>query len=272
MNRKELISQIKKKKSFLCVGLDTDIDKIPRHLLELEDPVFEFNKQIIKATKDLCVAYKPNTAFYESMGSKGWESLQKTLKYIPSNIFTIADAKRGDIGNTSSMYGRAFFKHLDFNAITVSPYMGKDSIMPFLEFENKWVIILALTSNNSSLDFQKIKDESGRPLFKQVLEKSTNWGTDDNIMYVVGATRAKQLLEIRKLIPNHFLLVPVVGAQGGDLFDVSKYGMNADCGLLINSSRGIIYAGKGIDFAEKAKAEAQKLQREMARILYERGL
>ena len=205
------------------------------------------------------------------MGSKGWDALQKTLKYIPSNIFTIADAKRGDIGNTSSMYGRAFFKHLDFDAITVSPYMGKDSIMPFLEFKNKWTIILALTSNNSSLDFQKIHDDSGKPLFKQVLERSINWGTDDNIMYVVGATRAQELLEIRKIIPNHFLLVPGVGAQGGNLLDVCKYGMNADCGILVNSSRRIIYAGNGVDFADKVKAEAQKLQREMAHVLCERG-
>ena len=267
MNRQELISQINEKESFLCVGLDTDIEKIPRHLLDLEDPVFEFNKKIIDVTKDFCVAYKPNIAFYESMGSKGWESLQKTLDYIPSNIFTIADAKRGDIGNTSSMYGRAFFQNMNFDAVTVAPYMGEDSVRPFLDFHNKWVIILALTSNNGSLDFQNIEGSNGKPLFKQVLETSKEWGSIENMMYVVGATRAEQLLDIRNIIPNHFLLVPGVGAQGGNLQDVAKYGMNSDCGLLVNSSRGIIYAGSGIDFAEKAKVEAQKLQQEMSIIL-----
>lgn len=272
MNRKEIIYQIKQKESFLCIGLDTDIRKIPVHLLELEDPVFEFNKQIIDATKDLCVAYKPNIAFYESMGPRGWESLQKTLDYIPNNIFTIADAKRGDIGNTSSLYGRAFFQSMEFNAVTVAPYMGKDSVTPFLDFKNKWVIILALTSNNGSLDFQNSKDDSGRELFKQVLENSQQWGTDENIMYVVGATRSEQLLEIREIIPHHFLLVPGVGAQGGNLQDVAKYGINSDCGLLVNSSRGIIYAGDGRDFAEKAKVEAQILQKDMAVILSESGI
>jgi len=267
MNRQELISQINEKESFLCVGLDTDIEKIPRHLLDLEDPVFEFNKKIIDVTKDFCVAYKPNIAFYESMGSKGWESLQKTLDYIPSNIFTIADAKRGDIGNTSSMYGRAFFQNMNFDAVTVAPYMGEDSVRPFLDFHNKWAIILALTSNNGSLDFQNIEGSNGKPLFKQVLETSKEWGSIENMMYVVGATRAEQLLDIRNIIPNHFLLVPGVGAQGGNLQDVAKYGMNSDCGLLVNSSRGIIYAGSGIDFAEKAKVEAQKLQQEMSIIL-----
>ena len=272
MRRQELISQIKKKQSFLCIGLDSDIKKIPSHLLKLEDPIFEFNKQIIDATKDLCVAYKPNTAFYESMGARGWESLQKTVAYIPNNIFTIADAKRGDIGNTSSMYGRAFFENMNFDAVTVSPYMGKDSVAPFLDFENKWAIVLALTSNNGSLDFQNFEDKSGKPLFKQVLETSKNWGTVENMMYVVGATRAEQLLEIRKIIPNHFLLVPGVGAQGGDLQEVAKYGMNADCGLLVNSSRAIIYAGSGKDFAEKARLEAQKLQQEMTVILSQAGI
>ncbi len=267
MNRRELISQIKKKESFLCVGLDTDIQKIPRHLLDLEDPIFEFNKQIIDVTKDFCVAYKPNVAFYESMGSKGWESLQKTLEYIPDNIFTIADAKRGDIGNTSSMYGRAFFQNSNFDAVTVAPYMGEDSVAPFLDFQNKWVIVLALTSNIGSLDFQNIEDSNGRPLFKRVLETSRQWGTLENMMYVVGANRVEQFLEIRKIIPDHFLLVPGVGVQGGDLQDVAKYGMNSECGLLVNSSRGIIYAGNGIDFAEKAKVEAQKLQQEMSMIL-----
>jgi len=272
MNRQELIFQIKQKQSFLCVGLDTDIKKIPTHLLELEDPIFEFNKQIIDATKDLCVAYKPNIAFYESMGVSGWNSLQKTLEYIPKNIFTIADAKRGDIGNTSNMYARVFFENMSFNAVTVTPYMGKDSVEPFLEFENKWAIILALTSNKGGLDFQKIEDRNGKQLFEQVLETSQTWGTDENMMYVVGATRAEQLSEIRKIIPNHFLLVPGVGAQGGNLKDVAKYGMNSDCGLLVNSSRGIIYAGNGTDFAEKARIEAQKLQQEMAAILIEAGL
>ena len=267
MNRKELISHIKQKKSFLCVGLDTDIQKIPSHLLSLEDPVFEFNKQIIDATKDLCVAYKPNIAFYESMGSRGWDSLQKTLDYIPNNIFTIADAKRGDIGNTSSMYARTFFENMNFDSVTVAPYMGKDSVSPFLDFENKWAVILAITSNKGSLDFQKIESKDGKKLFQQVLETSRSWGTDENMMYVVGATRVEQLLEIRAIIPNHFLLVPGVGAQGGNLKDIARNGMNADCGILVNSSRGIIYAGNGLDFAEKARLEAKKLQVEMALIL-----
>lgn len=269
MNRQELISQIKQKKSFLCIGLDPDIEKIPSHLLELDDPIFEFNKQIIDATNHLCVAYKPNVAFYESLGSSGWQSLEKTLAYIPDNIFTIADAKRGDIGNTSSMYGRAFFQNMNFDSVTIAPYMGEDSVAPFLEFKNKWAIILALTSNNGSLDFQNIEDAIGIPLFKQVLKISKNWGTDENIMYVVGATRAEKLSEIRNIIPKHFLLVPGIGIQGGNLQDVAKYGMNSDCGILVNSSRSIIYAGSGIEFAEKAKVEAQKLQQEMAIILSE---
>jgi orotidine-5'-phosphate decarboxylase len=272
MTRQELIFQIKKKQSFLCIGLDTDIKKIPTHLLELEDPIFEFNKQIIDATKDLCVAYKPNIAFYESIGLSGWNSLQKTLDYIPKDIFTIADAKRGDIGNTSNMYARAFFENMNFDSITVSPYMGSNSVTPFLEFEDKWAIVLALTSNKGGLDFQKIKGKNGKQLFEQVLEASKQWGTDENMMYVVGATRAEELSEIRKIIPNHFLLVPGVGAQGGNVQDVAKYGMNADCGLLINSSRGIIYAGNDVDFAEKAKIEAQKLQHEMAIILAKAGI
>jgi len=272
MNRKELISQIKQKQSFLCIGLDADIKRIPAHLLELEDPVFEFNKQIIDATKDLCVAYKPNIAFYESMGVSGWNSLQKTLEYIPNDIFTIADAKRGDIGNTSNMYARAFFENMNFDAVTVAPYMGSDSVTPFLEYKDKWAIVLALTSNKGGLDFQKIEDKNGKQLFEQVLETSQTWGTSENMMYVVGATRAEKLLEIRTIIPNHFLLVPGVGAQGGSLQDVATYGMNSDCGILVNSSRGIIYAGNGSDFAEKARIEAQKLQQEMAAILIEAGL
>jgi orotidine-5'-phosphate decarboxylase len=272
MNRQELIYQIKSKRSFLSIGLDTDIKKIPSHLLELEDPIFEFNKQIIDATKDLCVAYKPNIAFYESMGVSGWNSLQKTLDYIPNNIFTIADAKRGDIGNTSSMYARAFFENMNFDSVTVAPYMGSDSVTPFLEFKNKWAIVLALTSNKGGLDFQKIEGENGSQLFEQVLETSQQWGTDKNMMYVVGATRSEQLYEIRKIIPNHFLLVPGVGAQGGNVQDVAKYGMNADCGLLVNSSRGIIYASSDIDFAEKAREEAEKLQHKMDILLSEYGI
>tara|TARA_B100000767_G_scaffold224464_1_gene213550 strand:- start:1022 stop:1840 length:819 start_codon:yes stop_codon:yes gene_type:complete len=272
MTRQELIYQIKKKQSFLCIGLDTDIKKIPTHLLDLEDPIFEFNKQIIDATKDLCVAYKPNIAFYESMGVSGWNSLQKTLDYIPNDIFTIADAKRGDIGNTSSMYARTFFENMSFDSVTVAPYMGSDSITPFLEFEDKWAIVLVLTSNKGGLDFQKIEDENGKQLFKQILETSKQWGSDENMMYVVGATRTEELLEIRAIIPNHFLLVPGVGAQGGKLKDVAKYGLNKDCGLLVNSSRSIIYSSNDVDFAEKAKIEAQKLHQEMAIILAEAGI
>lgn len=272
MNRKELIVQIKKKQSFLCVGLDTDIKIIPNHLLELEDPVFEFNKQIIDATKDHCVAYKPNIAFYESMGPKGWESLEKTLEYIPNHIFTIADAKRGDIGNTSKMYARAFFENLNFDAVTVAPYMGEDSVTPFLHSAGKWVVVLALTSNRGGLDFQIIETQDGKKLFEKVLEVSKGWGTNEDMMFVVGATRAEQLLEIRKIIPDHFLLVPGIGAQGGSLQDVVKYGMNADCGLLVNSSRGIIYAGDGVNFAERAGIEARKIQKEMAIILSKAGI
>jgi len=272
MTKKELISQIKQKQSFLCVGLDTDIKKIPTHLLDLEDPIFEFNKHIIDATKDFCVAYKPNIAFYESRGVSGWNSLQTTLDYIPNDIFTIADAKRGDIGNTSDMYARAFFENMNFDAVTVAPYMGSDSVTPFLEFYGKWAILLALTSNKGGLDFQTFKNENGKQLFEQVLEISQTWGTDENMMYVVGATRTEQLSEIREIIPNHFLLVPGVGAQGGNLQEVAKYGMNKDCGLLVNSSRGIIYAGNGTDFAEKAGNEAQKLQQQMAVILSEAGI
>ena len=272
MNREELLRQIKSKRSFLCVGLDTDIKKIPNHLLDSDDPVFEFNKQIIDSTKDLCVAYKPNIAFYESMGISGWTSLQKTLDYIPNDIFTIADAKRGDIGNTSNMYASAFFENMSFDSVTVAPYMGSDSVTPFLEFDGKWAILLALTSNKGGLDFQKIEDENGKRLFEQVLETSQGWGTDENMMYVVGATRAHQLSEIREIIPNHFLLVPGVGAQGGDLKDVAKYGMNTDCGLLVNSSRGIIYKSSDIDFAEKAREEVEKLQHQMDILLSEKGI
>ncbi|MEN9997666.1 MAG: orotidine-5-phosphate decarboxylase [Bacteroidota bacterium] len=270
MTRQELVAQIRSKKSFLCVGLDTDLSKIPAHLLETEDPIFEFNKAIIDATKDFCVAYKPNIAFYECYGPKGWESLQKTIDYIPKNIFTIADAKRGDIGNTSSYYAKTFFDYLKCDSVTVAPYMGEDSVTPFLEFENKWVILLALTSNKGALDFQMIKDEQGEELFKHVLRKSAEWGTKENLMYVVGATRAEGIGEVRKLVPDHFFLVPGVGAQGGSLQDVSNFGWNDDCGLLVNSSRGIIYASNGLDFADRAAEEAKKLQEEMAAILMEK--
>ena len=271
MNRKQLVSKIKEKKSFLCIGLDTDLSKIPSHLLNLDDPVFEFNKQIIDHTKDLCVAYKPNIAFYESMGVKGWESLRKTLDYIPNDIFTIADAKRGDIGNTSKMYASAFFEKMNFDSITVNPYMGKDSVTPFLDFENKWAIVLALTSNNGALDFQELKDESDVAIFEKVLSVSKGWGTDNNLMYVIGATRSEYFTKVRQIIPNHFLLVPGVGFQGGSLDDIAKYAMNDDCGLLVNSSRSIIYAGNDIDYAHKARKQAKKLQIEMRSILEEKG-
>lgn len=271
MTRHELIEQIRIKRSFLCVGLDTDLSKIPAHLLETEDPIFEFNKAIIDATKDFAVAYKPNIAFYECYGPKGWESLQKTIDYIPKNIFTIADAKRGDIGNTSSYYAKTFFDYLKCDSVTVAPYMGEDSVTPFLEFDNKWVILLALTSNKGALDFQMTKDENGQELFKKVLLRSCEWGTSENLMFVVGATRAEGIGEVRKLVPDHFFLVPGVGAQGGSLEDVTNYGWNADCGLLVNSSRGIIYASNGLDFAERAAEEAKKMQEEMALILEKRG-
>jgi orotidine-5'-phosphate decarboxylase len=263
MNRQELIQQIKSKKSYLCVGLDSDITKIPQHLLLHEDPVFEFNKAIIDATKDLCVSYKINTAFYESNGLKGWQSMEKTLNYIPKDIFTIADAKRGDIGNTSTQYAKAFFEAMNFDSITVAPYMGKDSVKPFLDFENKWTIVLGLTSNEGAFDFQYLKNEN-QELFKTVIQKVASWGTDENLMFVIGATKTAQLKEVRDLIPNHFLLVPGVGAQGGSLEEVSKIGMNADIGLLVNASRQIIFASNGEDFAEKAREEALKLQSEMA--------
>ena len=268
MTRKELVNLIFRKKSFLCIGLDTDERKIPNILKREKDPVFAFNKAIVEATQDLAVAYKPNLAFYEAMGPKGWESLAKTMEIIPKDIFTIADAKRGDIGNTSNLYARTFFDvksaGFNFDSVTVAPYMGKDSVQPFLEFDNKWVILLALTSNEGGLDFQL----HGQPeLYKQVLNTSKNWGTEENIMYVVGATKAKALKDVRAIVPNHFLLVPGVGAQGGSLAEVAKYGMNADCGLLVNSSRGIIYASKEVDFAEKARANAQELQKEMHHLL-----
>lgn len=266
MTRSELISQIHKKKSFLCVGLDTDINKIPKHLLEAEDPVFEFNKAIIEATQDFAVAYKPNLAFYECMGAKGWESLQKTLDCIPKDCFTIADAKRGDIGNTSSMYAQTFFKTYDFDSVTVAPYMGEDSVKPFLEFENKWVVLLALTSNKGALDFQMDTLNNER-VFEKVLRVSKDWGHAGNMMYVVGATRGELFADVRKVVPDHFLLVPGVGAQGGSLEEVCRFGLNNDCGLLVNSSRGIIYAASNSDFAQRAGEEALKLQQEMATFL-----
>ncbi|MEI6899835.1 MAG: orotidine-5'-phosphate decarboxylase [Bacteroidota bacterium] len=277
MNRIELVKTIREKRSFLCIGLDSDLTKIPSHLLNEEDPIFEFNKQIIDATHDLTVAYKPNLAFYECNGIMGWQSLTKTIQYLKKfNLFTIADAKRGDIGNTSTQYAKAFFGRensgLDFDAITVAPYMGEDSVKPFLEFEGKWTILLALTSNKGADNFQFLQSGSDGPrLFQSVLEKSSQWGTPDNMMYVVGATKAEMLTEIRKIIPDHFLLVPGVGAQGGSLQEVAKYGFIKDCGLLINSSRNIIYASKERDFASKARTEATMMQKEMDEILMKNG-
>ena len=269
MNKKDIINQIKAKKSFLCVGLDTDIKKIPQHLLSEEDPIFAFNKAIIDATVEYAVAYKPNTAFYEVYGAKGWASLEKTINYIKENhpeIFVIADAKRGDIGNTSANYARAFFETLKADAITVAPYMGVDSVEPFLGFDEKWVILLALTSNKGSKDFQYLNAE-GKELYKNVLLKSQEWADDNKMMYVVGATHPEELGEIRKMLPNHFFLVPGIGAQGGDLQAVAKFGLNDQIGLLVNSSRGIIYASNGEDFAEKSAEEAKKLQKQMSELL-----
>ena len=269
MTTPQLVQQIKKKKSFLCIGLDVDSIKIPQHLLKLEDPIFEFNKAIIDATNDLCVAYKLNTAFYEAYGLKGWQSLEKTINYLNEKhpeIFTIADAKRGDIGNTSTMYAKAFLKDLNFDSVTVAPYMGKDSVEPFLDFENKHTILLALTSNEGAFDFQT-KMMNGEELYKTVINTSKTWKNSQNLMYVVGATKTEYFTEIRKIIPNSFLLVPGVGAQGGSLSEVCKVGMNEDVGLLINSSRGIIYASAGVDFAQKAREEALKIQQEMQEIL-----
>ena len=269
MTTQQLIDQIKKKQSFLCIGLDVDLNKIPHYLLEEDDPIFTFNKAIIDATHHLCVAYKPNTAFYEAYGLKGWKSLEKTIHYLNQNhpeIFTIADAKRGDIGNTSSMYAKAFFEDLGFDSVTVAPYMGKDSVEPFLEFEEKHTILLALTSNAGAFDFQT-KIVEGQELYKHILETSKTWRNSQNLMYVVGATKAEYLADIRKIIPDSFLLVPGVGAQGGNLQDVCRYGMNTSIGLLINSSRGIIYASNDRDFAEAAAEKAKELQLEMAAIL-----
>ncbi len=276
MNYNQLLEQIKRKRSFLCVGLDTDITKIPSFLLNEEDPIFEFNKRIIDATIQYAVAYKPNTAFYEAHGVAGWKSLEKTINYLNlvyEEAFIIADAKRGDIGNTSKMYARAFFEQFDCDAITVAPYMGSDSVIPFLDFKNKWVILLALTSNESSKDFQLANVEgTNQNLFETVLEKSKQWGTKDNLMYVVGATKADYFKEIRKIIPDNFLLVPGVGAQGGSLQEVAEFGMNDACGLLVNASRSIIYASNSSDFEKAAGIKAKEMQTEMAQLLLSKGL
>lgn len=263
MNKQQLFENIKRKKSFLCVGLDTDIKKIPRHLMEKEDPVFSFNKAVIDSTSSYCIAYKPNLAFYESMGVKGWMAFEKTVRYVRDKYpdqFIIADAKRGDIGNTSAMYARSFFEELDMDAVTVAPYMGEDSVTPFLTYEGKWVILLALTSNKGSHDFQFTEGKDGERLFERVLRKSQEWANDENMMYVVGATQGRMFEDIRKIVPDHFLLVPGIGAQGGSLEDVCKYGMNSRCGLIVNSSRAIIYADNGEDFANAAGEEAHKMQ------------
>ena len=279
MTRKQLIDQIHQKQSYLCVGLDTDVNKIPKHLRSHQDAVFEFNKHIIDATKDLCVSYKINTAFYEALGAKGWDAMERTVNYIPTAHFKIADAKRGDIGNTSSQYAKAFFETLNFDAITVAPYMGEDSVKPFLEYENKWAIVLGLTSNAGSKDFEQLRVEADEFLYETVLRKVSRWGTPNNLMFVTGATKATELESIRKIIPDHFLLVPGVGFQGGSLEEVSKYGMIKDtstpahtstpalCGLLVNASRAIIYAGEDENFAEEARAIALQYQVEMQRYL-----
>lgn len=270
MNRTELVAHIKAKQSYLCVGLDTDITKLPKHLQSHPDAVFEFNKAIIDATRDHCVSYKINTAFYESQGLKGWEAMEKTVRYIPGTHFTIADAKRGDIGNTSAQYAKTFFEVLPFDAVTVAPYMGEDSVKPFLEYENKWTIVLGLTSNAGSQDFQQLSlsgEEGGKRLYEKVLSKVASWGNPSNLMFVVGATRASDLAHIRTLIPEHFLLVPGVGAQGGSLEEVTRYGMNTDCGLLVNASRAVIFAGGGEDFAVKAAESAAAYHSEMKEYL-----
>lgn len=276
MTHEQLFNIIRKKRSFLCIGLDTDIKKIPKHLLDTDDPVFEFNKAIINATHDLTVAYKPNIAFYESMGPKGWESLGKTVNHIRNttkDIFIIADAKRGDIGNTSAMYAKTFFETYDFDAVTVAPYMGRDSVSPFLAFDGKWSIVLALTSNPGANDFQLLNDiNTGKKLFENVLTKASSWASKDQIMFVVGATKAEALSDIRKIIPDHFLLVPGIGAQGGSLQEVAKHGLNKQCGLLVNSSRGIIYASNTTDFAESARNSAMEVRDEMEDLLSDASL
>ncbi|HUN19729.1 MAG TPA: orotidine-5'-phosphate decarboxylase [Muribaculaceae bacterium] len=275
MKRQELVQQIKRKGSFLCVGLDPDIKKLPVHLLDDENPIYSFNRAIIDATAQYAVAFKPNLAFYEAQGLKGWEAFELTVKYIKENypeIFIIADAKRGDIGNTSRLYARSFFEHLDLDAVTVAPYMGSDSVSPFLGYEGKWVILLALTSNPGSADFQMIEDIKGQRLFERVLETSREWASSEEMMYVVGATRGQLLEDVRRIVPDSFLLVPGVGAQGGSLEEVVRYGITPDCGLLVNSSRGIIFASNGIDFADAAAEEARKLRDQMALLLEEHGI
>ena len=270
MNKQELVKQIKEKRSFLCVGLDSDIKKLPACLQDSDDAIFEFNKAIIDATAPYTVAYKPNLAFYEAFGVKGWMSFEKTVKYIKANypeIFIIADAKRGDIGNTSALYARSFFEEMKVDSITVAPYMGEDSVKPFLAYEDTWVIVLALTSNPGSHDFQLTKDEEGTMLFEKVLATSKNWGSDENMMYVVGATQGKSFENVRRIVPNHFLLVPGVGAQGGSLEEVCKYGMNSDCGLLVNASRAIIFADSSENFAAVAAEKARDYQQQMEREL-----
>lgn len=269
MTRKQLFEQIKQKSSYLCVGLDADLSRIPKHLHQTtEDPIFEFNRQIIDATHEYCVAYKPNTAFYEALGSRGWEALERTIDYIPDTHFVIADAKRGDIGNTSRMYAKAFFEHMEVDALTVAPYMGEDSVKPFLEFTQKWVILLALTSNRGSQDFQPEQQAlSGQPLYEKVMRRAQQWGTPENLMFVLGATHPEKFAELRSIAPEHFFLVPGVGAQGGDLQAISRYGFNKHCGLLVNSSRGIIFAGAGKDFAKSAETAAASLQGEMEKLL-----
>jgi len=275
MNKKELIANIKQKKSFLCIGLDTDLGKIPKHLSSTDDPVFEFNKAIIDATSEYCIAYKPNLAFYESLGVNGWSTFEKTVEYIRLNHpeqFVIADAKRGDIGNTSNMYARTFFNNNCVDALTIAPYMGEDSVTPFLKFEGKWVVLLALTSNKGSLDFQLTEDSKGERLFEKVLRVSQQWGSDENMMYVVGATRGSLFEDVRRIVPDHFLLVPGVGAQGGSLEEVCRYGMNSTCGLIVNSSRAIIYADSSEAFASKAKEAAHEVQQEMELFLSKKGI
>lgn len=275
MDKQQLIHQIRTKRTFLCVGLDTDLRKIPQHLLSDEDPIFAFNKAIVDATAPYCVAYKPNLAFYESAGLKGWEAFEKTVRYIKQQYpehFIIADAKRGDIGNTSAMYARTFFEELDIDSLTVAPYMGEDSVKPFLQYPGKWVIVLALTSNPGSHDFQLVADAEGMPLFERVLRRSGEWADDGQMMYVVGATQGKMFERIREIVPNHFLLVPGVGAQGGSLEEVCRYGMTDCCGLLVNSSRGIIYADSTVNFADVAAEKARELQGQMAAELEKRGI
>jgi orotidine-5'-phosphate decarboxylase len=271
MTKQELIEQIIQKQSYLCVGLDTDLAKIPQHLVDSEDPVFEFNKAIIEATQDLCVAYKPNLAFYEAMGPKGWTSLQRTLECIPKTHFTIADAKRGDIGNTSSMYAQTFFQTYGFDSVTVAPYMGEDSVRPFLDFKDKWTILLALTSNRGADDFEQLELSSGAKVYEEVLKKAITWGNADQLMFVAGATRPEELNHIRSLVPEHFLLIPGVGAQGGDLAAVSAAAMNEEIGILVNSSRSILYASSNEDFALAARKEAEALQNEMSILMQMSG-